>query len=94
MTSTTALTEDLLAVRVGYSRVVETTEGEPTTYTLCYDEADDTNVRAIAATINETVAWSALAWTNIGSGNPIDLSTVTAENITSVTLNVDAEPQG
>ncbi len=88
LVSTTALTEDLLAVRVGYSRVMETTEGEPTTYTLCYDEADDTDVRAIATTINETVEWSALAWTNIESGNTIDLNTVTAENITSVTLNV------
>ena len=88
LTSTTALTEDLLAVRVGYSRVVEPTEGEPTTYTLCYDEADDTDVTAIATTINETVEWPALAWTNIESGNTIDLSTVTAENITSITLNV------
>ena len=89
LASTTALTEEMLAVRTGYSRVVETTtEDESTIYTLCYDEADDTEVRAIATTINETVAWSALAWTNIESGNTIDLSTVTAENITSVTLNV------
>ena len=88
LASTTALTEEMLAVRTGYSRVLETSEGEPTTYTLCYDEADDTDVRAIATTINETVEWSALAWTNIESGNTIDLNTVTAENITSVTLNV------